>query len=98
MSSNFKKIAFYSGFGIDVIALLIGLYLLVADNMNFSSSDNTGLAVITVLFAGWIGLCWYLKSKGSPGVAAVLAWLPAAPLFLYGLMVLLFVILKPDMR
>jgi hypothetical protein len=98
MSPRFKNIAFYSGFGIDIIGLLVALYFLVTDSINFSSSDNTGLAVITVLFAGWIAVCWYLKSKGSPGVGAVLAWLPAAPLFLYGLMVLLFIILKPDMR
>ena len=98
MTPRFKQTFFYIGIAIDIIALLVALYFIVTDNINLSSSDNTGLTILTLLFGGWIGLCFWLKSKGSPGWAAVFAWIPAAPLFLYGLVVLLFIILQPDMR
>lgn len=98
MATSVKIILFYIGIGIDVIAVLVALYFIITDSIGFTSSDNTGLTVVTVLFCGWIGLCWYLKSQGSVGWGTVLAWVPALPLVLYGLIVLLFIILKPDMR
>ena len=98
MAASFKTIMFYIGIGIDVIAVLIALYFIVTDSIGFTSADNTGLTIATVLFCGWIGLCWWLKSKGSVGWGTALAWVPAIPLVLYGIMILLFVILKPDMR
>lgn len=92
-----RNTAFNIAFGIDAIALLVSLYFIVTDSINFTSSDNTGLTVITVLFAGWMGFCWYLKSKGSVA-GTILAWIPAVPLLLYGLFILMFIILSPDVR
>lgn len=98
MSSSLKLILFYIGIGIDIVAILIALYFIITDSIGFSSSDNTGLTIITLLFCGWVGLCWYLKIQGYPGIGAILAWIPALPMALYGLMVLLFIILKVDSR
>ena len=93
-----KSILFYVPFGIDIIAILIALYFLITDSINFSSADNTGLTLITVLFCGWVGLCWYLRSRGAYAWGTVLAWIPALPLLLYGLMILAFIVIKPDMK
>lgn len=39
-----------------------------------------------------------LKNSGKLGLANVLLWVPGFPLAMYGLMILLFIIFKPDMR
>jgi hypothetical protein len=92
-----KSLAFYFPISIDSLAVLISLYFLITDAIHESSSDNGMLTMITLVMIGYIILCWYLFSKHN-GAGTVLAWIPAVPLMLYGLFVLMFVILKPDMR
>ncbi len=82
----------------DCLAVLVAFYFLLADYLRQSSSSNGSLAVATLAMCGWIGLCFYLHSIGKTSIASTLAWLPAIPLLGYGLIVLLFIILKPDMK
>jgi hypothetical protein len=46
----------------------------------------------------WVGFSYYLHTHGSPKIGAIMAWIPAIPILGYGLMILAFVIFKPDMR
>ncbi|MEZ4934456.1 MAG: hypothetical protein R2788_20305 [Saprospiraceae bacterium] len=45
-----------------------------------------------------IGAAFWLKHIGKLGYANTLLWIPGIPLAGYGLMILLFIIFKPDMR
>ena len=98
MFALIKSFSFYIAIGIDIIAILIAFYFIITDAIRRSSSSNGTLSLITFAMCGWVALCWYLKLHNSPGLASTLAWIPALPLGLYGLMILLFIILKPDMK
>ena len=90
-----KYILFYVAMALNVIAILVSAYFLISDEA--SGSGNGLLVLVTLLLAGWIFLCWYLR-KTQLVLATILAWIPAVPLLLYGLFVLMFIILSPDMR
>lgn len=92
-----KSLAFYFPIGIDILAVLISLYFLITDAIHESSSDNGMLTMITLVMIGYIILCWYLFSKHHVA-GTVMAWIPAVPLLLYGLFVLMFIIINPDMK
>jgi hypothetical protein len=94
----FKSLLFYVPISVDIIGILVALYFIITDAMRQSSSSNGSLTFITLLMCGWVGLCFYLRSTPSHSLGTVLAWIPATPLLLYGLFILLFVILKPDMK
>lgn len=82
----------------DCIGLAVALYFLISDSVRQSSANNSTLTVVTLIFAAWIGISYYLYQHGQPKIASIMAWIPAVPLLGYGLIVLLFVVLKPDMR
>jgi hypothetical protein len=90
---------FYLGAGIDLIALLIAAYFMLSDQIKGSSDANNPLMlIVTLALAALIGAAFWLKGAGKIGAANVLLWIPGLPLAGYGVMILLFVILKPDMR
>ncbi|MCC7465397.1 MAG: hypothetical protein IT261_03965 [Saprospiraceae bacterium] len=82
----------------DCIAILVAIYFLYTDYARSSSSSNGLLNLVTMAFAAWVGLSFYLYHHGHPKIAAIMAWIPAVPLLGYGVMILLFVVFKPDMR
>lgn len=82
----------------DCIGLAVALYFLISDSLRQSSSNNSSLGLVTLVFAAWVGISYYLYHHGQPKLASAMAWVPAVPLLGYGLIVLLFVVLKPDMR
>jgi hypothetical protein len=82
----------------DCIAVLVALYFIVSDSIRQSSSDNGLLTMVTLVFCAWVGLSYYLYHHGQPKIASMMAWVPAVPLLGYGLIILLFVVFKPDMR
>ena len=92
-----KSLAFYIPITVDILAIIIALYFLVTDYIRQSSSSNGMLALVTLLMFGYVALSWYLHTKNI-SAGTVMAWIPAVPLLLYGVFILLFVILKPDMR
>lgn len=98
MFNLIKSLSFYIAIGIDIIAILIAFYFIITDAMRRSSSSNGTLIMMTLAMCAWVALCWILKSYNSAGLASLMAWIPALPLGLYGLMILLFIILKPDMK
>lgn len=94
-----KSLLFYIPIAVDIIAILIALYFVITDSIHYTASDNNGLGIITFLMMGWVGLSWFLYTKeGTRALGTIFAWVPAVPLLGYALIVLLFIILKPDMR
>lgn len=90
---------FYIGAGIDIIGICIALYMMVGDMLKgYRGTNNPTMASITLGAAILVALAFWLKSSGHAKIGTALLWVPAAPLFLYGLFVLMFIILKPDMR
>jgi hypothetical protein len=90
---------FYIGAGIDIFALLIAVYFMVGDALKgISGTNNPTMLSVALLMAALIGVAFWLKSAGKLVAANILLWIPGLPLAGYGLMILLFIILKPDMR
>ncbi|MBK6998032.1 MAG: hypothetical protein KA138_03430 [Saprospiraceae bacterium] len=83
---------------VDVIGAIVALYFIISDSIRHSSSSNGLLSMVTLVFCAWLGISYYLYHHGQPAIASIMAWIPAVPLLLYGLFVLMFIILKPDMR
>jgi len=77
---------------------LVAVYFLITDYIKKSSSKNNSLLLLTMLMIGWVALCSYLHFVRANTLGTTLAWIPATPLLLYGLFILLFIILKPDMK
>ena len=90
--------SFKIALAIDGIAALVAFWFLISDWLKSSSSSNGTLGIVTLLFCGWLGLCYYLYQNGQKGIASTMAWVPAIPILGYGFFVLLFIILKPDMK
>ena len=90
---------FYLGAGIDILALIIALFFVISDIASGTSGTNnpTMYKAIGIMFA-IIAFGFWLKYIGKIVLANILLWIPALPLAGYGLMILLFVILKPDMK
>ena len=87
------------GIGIDLIATLFAFYTLFFQLTSRNAHNNNSLlAILTLIGFGIIGVSLSLKKKGYSVVATVIAWLPAIPALLYGLLILAFLILKPDFK
>jgi hypothetical protein len=93
-----KNIFFYIPVSIDVIGILVALYFIFDDFSRYSRFNNGSLLLVTVLLGAWIGFCFYLRTTKVPAMGTILAWIPATPLLLYGIFILLFIIIKPDMK
>lgn len=83
---------------VNLIGVSVALYFIADSASSLSSSDCQGLMLVTFLFVCWIALCWYLYKEKNAVIGLVLAWIPAVPLLLYALFILMFIILQPDMR
>jgi hypothetical protein len=94
----FKNIFFYLPISVDVIGIMVALYFIFDDLSRYGSSKNGSLLLVTLLMGAWIGFCFYLRTTKVPALGTILAWIPATPLLLYGVFILLFMILKPDMK
>jgi hypothetical protein len=91
---------FYTAAFIDILALLIAIYFILTD-MAYSiggGTNNPSMYRVLAIMILLVGAAFWLKSIGKIVFANILLWVPAFPLFCYGLMVLLFVVFKPDMR
>jgi len=93
-----KSILFYVATVVNIIGILVAVYFLITDYIKKSSSKNSSLLLVTMLMVGWVALCSYLHFVRASSLGTKLAWIPATPLLLYGLFILLFIILKPDMK
>lgn len=84
---------------VDGIGILIALYFVISDGIKYSrATSSSSLPLLTLIFCAWVGISFYLYYNGHPKIASIMAWIPALPLLGYGLFILLFVLLKPDMR
>ncbi len=94
-----KTYLFWIGAGIDIIGLVVTLYFILDDTLKGrSGTNNPTMTLLTFLMSLLIGGAFWLKHTGKIGTANALLWIPATPLGLYGLFILLFIILKPDMK
>lgn len=90
---------FYIGLGVDAIALLIAVYFMFSDMLKGTrGTNNPTMFGLTLAMAALIAGALLLKNAGRLGLANILLWVPGLPLAGYGLMILLFIIFKPDMR
>lgn len=92
------SLSFKIALAADLIALLVAGYFLMSDYIRQSSSNNGPLALTTLVFMGWIATSYHLYMGGFRTAGSIMAWVPAMPIIGYGLMILLFIIFKPDMR
>ncbi|MCF8248246.1 MAG: hypothetical protein K9J37_23645 [Saprospiraceae bacterium] len=94
-----KTWLFWIGAGIDIIGLGIIIFIMLDDQLKGrTASNNPTLFGITLLATALVVGAFILKHFGKTGLANALLWIPATPLGLYGLFILLFIILKPDMK
>ncbi|HJW30070.1 MAG TPA: hypothetical protein VJ508_12600 [Saprospiraceae bacterium] len=93
-----KSLIYYFPTGANLIAILVAVYFIISDKMKYEYNHDTYLILATLAMIAWVGVSWWLKNKGNLAVAAIMAWIPAVPLILYGIMILLFMILQPDMK
>lgn len=94
-----KSIIFWTGATIDIIGLCVALYFILEDTLKGrSGTNNPAMIGLTLLMAALVVGAFLLKKAGKIVTANILLWLPGFPLAAYGLMILLFIILKPDMR
>ncbi len=82
----------------DFIAILVALYFVFLDIARGTTPSNGSLIMATMIFCCWVVASCLLYQGGYKTVASAMAWIPAVPVIGYGLMILLFVIFKPDMR
>ena len=92
------SLSFKIAIAVDFIGILIALYFIFADMIKGYSSNNGSLIMATMIFCCWVVASCLLHHGGYKTAASAMAWLPAVPLIGYGLMILMFVIFKPDMR
>ena len=94
-----KPWIFYIGAGIDIIGLGIIIFMMLDDQLKGrTATNNPTLFGITFLATALVVGAFILKHLGKTWLANVLLWIPATPLGLYGLFILMFIILKPDMK
>lgn len=94
MSWSFK-IAFF----VDAVTALFAIWTVLSDYFRHPDHPTYGkLALLTVGFCAWIGLSFFLYRTGHETAATRMVWLPAIPILGYAFFVLLFIILKPDMK
>lgn len=90
---------FYLGAGIDGLAMLIAIYYVLKDSLSrYSGTNNPSMYAVLLVMGALMAAAFYLKHLGKIGFANLLVWIPGLPLAGYGLMILLFIIFKPDMR
>lgn len=90
---------FYIGATIDIIAICVAIYFMLGDALKGrSGTNNPTMLGLTLLVAALVVGAFLLKNAGKIGTANILLWIPGFPLAAYGLMILLFIILKPDMK
>lgn len=82
----------------DLIAILVALFFIFSDMARGTSPSNGSLIMVTMGFCCWVVASCLLYQGGYKTVASAMAWIPAVPIIGYGLMILLFIIIKPDMR
>ena len=83
----------------DGIGIAVALYFLLSDYFKYPRARSNGaLSLVTLAFCAWVGTSFYLYHHGHPKIASAMAWIPALPLLGYAVFILLFIILKPDMR
>jgi len=93
-----KSWLFYIPTVVNIIGILVAAFFLIQDWIRRSSSNNKTLFLLTIAMIGWVALCCYLHFVQLSSLGTRLAWIPATPLLLYGIFLLLFIILKPDMK
>ncbi len=94
-----KSTFFYIGAVVDILAWVIAVGFMLNDALRGrNATNNLTMLMLVLALAALIGGAFWLKHLGKLGIANTLLWLPGLPLVGYGLMVLLFIILKPDMR
>ena len=94
-----KTWLFYIGVGVDIMGLCFAIYFILEDVFKGRhGTNNPIMAGLTLLVTALVVGAFLLMNAGKIGAANILGWIPGFPLAAYGLMILLFIILKPDMK
>jgi hypothetical protein len=90
---------FYLGAGIDGLAICIAIFHVISDSLKgYRGTNNPTMYKALLGMGALIGVAFLLKYFGKIGFANALLWIPGTLLAGYGLMILLFILFKPDMR
>lgn len=99
MLAMLSKYLFYIAAAIDGIGILIGAWMMLDDELKGRhATNNPTMFGLVAGAAALVAVAWWLKNNGYVGIATSLACIPATPLALYGVFILLFIILRPDMK
>ncbi len=94
-----KTTFFYIGASVDIIAWLIAIGFVIDDTLKGrTATNNPFMYKAILLMAMLVAVAFYLKHIKLVGAANALLWLPGIPIVGYGLMILMFIIFKPDMK
>jgi hypothetical protein len=80
------------------MAILVAMYFIFTDSYKSYSTNNGLLTLLTFGLSAWVGCAYFLYQNGRHGLANTMLWIPAIPILGYGLMILLFIIFRPDMK
>ena len=96
--SQLMNLLFKIALTIDSIAILVVLYFLISDALKQTTEHNGMLSLLTLLFSGWIVLCFYLFNNVNVYLGTAFAWLPAIPIVMYAFFLAALLILNPDFK
>lgn len=85
---------------INCIAILLAIANAIYDafNLEHSYGHNNMANLSGFVLAGIVLFSFYLRSREHIALSNILVWIPAVPLLLTGLFLLLIIILKPDWK
>lgn len=90
------NLLFHIALTIDGFAILAALYFLISDAIKQTSEHNSVLGLITLIFSGWLVLCFFLFNNVNTYLGTAFAWLPAIPIIMYAFFLAALLILNPD--
>ena len=80
------------------LGILVALFFIINDMLYHPSVKNGLLIKLTLGLCLWTALSYYLYRHDLKPIASTMAWVTAFPLLGYGVLILAFIILKPDMK
>ena len=80
------------------VGILIALFFIINDMIYHPSVKNGLLVQLTLGLCLWTALSFYLYRHDLKPIASTMAWVTAFPLLGYAVLILAFIILKPDMK
>ena len=80
------------------LGILVALFFIINDMFYHPSVKNGLLIQLTLGLSLWTAVSYFLYRHDLKPIASTMAWVTAFPLLGYAVLILAFIILKPDMK